>query len=660
MVKNLPTVERSTKIRFGKNCTNDQAENTIVFNASNVELDADTAGSVYMTPVRIDPDMASDNIMVLAYNRDTKELTDSNAIAREILNFNLLGATRNGNVTPYTVEFKSTDAIPAATTSIVTVGDVGISNLSRTDTLSVGSKVFVNTNATNTLTVLGNTYIQNKLIVDGDATFNGLVTTLHANNTTVRDAILEIGKDNVVGDALLDLGFVMTRPGSDANVALGFRENSNEFVIAFTNSSADGQIITPLTGEDINVHVYGQIFTESNVGILNTHPTHSLDVGSNLFVDEFGSNVLGVTGNASISADLTVDGDTLFVDSGANKVGIKTLIPDAELHVVGNAYVTSNLTVDTNTLHVDAVSNRVGINQINPTKDLDVNGTIAATRRVDNSGYNRILVGEDTGTTLHASSNSHLISVGYRAGYDRQQSNSVAIGYKSGSVTQAESAVAIGERSGETAQGASSIAIGDKAAYENQAAFSIAIGENAGGQDQGGNSIAIGKDAGSQNQGQKSIAIGDGAGKFNQGEGAIAIGYFAGYPTSQAVGSVIINGGTDATGFNNTTTQNALFVNPVRNVNNSNLLMYNADSKEFTYGTTLNNTLNVLNNLTVDTDTLAAGQTVNITVNNNMTTGVLTADNAGADTFVINGAFTFDITGSTLVAVYVGISPYPI
>ena len=372
MVKNLPTVERSTKIRFGKNCTNDQAENTIVFNASNVELDADTAGSVYMTPVRIDPDMASDNIMVLAYNRDTKELTDSNAIAREILNFNLLGATRNGNVTPYTVEFKSTDAIPAATTSIVTVGDVGISNLSPTDTLSVGSKVFVNTSAANTLTVLGSTYIQNKLVVDGDTTFNGLVTTLHSNNTVVKDAILEIGKDNIVGDALLDLGFVMTRPNPDANVALGFRENSNEFVIAFTNSNANGQIITPLTSEDINVHVYGQIFTESNVGILNTHPTHSLDVGSNLFVDEFGSNVLGVTGNASISADLTVDGDTLFVDSGTDRVGINTLVPDAELHVVGNAYVASNLTVDTNTLHVDAVSNRVGINQINPTKDLDV------------------------------------------------------------------------------------------------------------------------------------------------------------------------------------------------------------------------------------------------------------------------------------------------
>ena len=300
----------------------------------NVELDADTAGSVYMTPVRIDPDMASDNIMVLAYNRDTKELTDSNAIAREILNFNLLGATRNGNVTPYTVEFKSTDAIPAATTSIVTVGDVGISNLSPTDTLSVGSKVFVNVDSSNVLTVLGNTYIQDRLIVNGDAIFNGLITAVHSNNTVISDAIIEIGKNNSVGDSMLDLGFIMTRPGS--NVAMGYLESSNEFAIAYTQSSANSHTITPLMSEDINVHVYGQIFTESNVGIINTNPTHTLDVGSNLFVDEFGSNILVVTGNTSISADLTVDGDTLFVDSGTDRVGVNTLVPDAELHVVGN------------------------------------------------------------------------------------------------------------------------------------------------------------------------------------------------------------------------------------------------------------------------------------------------------------------------------------
>ena len=53
MVKNLPTVERSTKIRFGKYATDDQAENTIVFNASNVAINANTPGSMYMTPLRV-------------------------------------------------------------------------------------------------------------------------------------------------------------------------------------------------------------------------------------------------------------------------------------------------------------------------------------------------------------------------------------------------------------------------------------------------------------------------------------------------------------------------------------------------------------------------------------------------------------------------------
>ena len=592
MVKNLPTVERSTKIRFGRNCTNDQAENTVVFNASNVEIDAAFENSIYMTPLRLRTDLSDRNITVLAYNRLTKEIMDSDAIAEDILNFTLEAAVRNGNVSSNTVSFNNT------VTGFTTLSNVGIANAAPADTFSVGSKVFVNQSATDTLRVLGNTYIQNRLVVDGDATFNGLVTTLHSNNTTITDALIELGKDNTGSDSTLDLGLLLNRPGS--NVGVGFRENSKEFAIGYTTSSASGHTITPLTSEDINVHVYGQLFTQSNVGIINTSPIHTLDVGSNLFVDEFGSNILNVIGNTDISGDLSIGGNTL-IDS---KIGVKTDTPDAELHVVGNAYVSSNLTIDTNTLHVDSTTNRIGIKQLYPTKELDVNGTIATTRCVDNSGYDRLLIGTDTGTTLHHSSNSHLVSVGYRAGYDRQQSNSVAIGYQAGSVTQAESSIAIGERSGETNQGNSSIAIGEKSAYENQAASSIAIGENAGGQDQAGNSIALGKDAGSQNQGQKSIAIGDSAGKFNQGEGAIAIGYYAGYPTGQAAGSVIINGGTDTAGFNNTSTQNALFVNPVRNVNNSNLLMYNAVSKEFTYGTTIHNTVNVSNNFTVDTDTL--------------------------------------------------------
>ena len=108
MVKNLPTVERSTKIRFGKNCTNDQAENTVVFNASNVEIDAAFENSIYMTPLRLRTDLSDRNITVLAYNRVTKEIMDSDAIAEDILNFTLEAAVQNGNVTSNTVSFNNT------------------------------------------------------------------------------------------------------------------------------------------------------------------------------------------------------------------------------------------------------------------------------------------------------------------------------------------------------------------------------------------------------------------------------------------------------------------------------------------------------------------------------------------------------------------------
>ena len=48
MVKTLPTVERSTKIRFGRHAQEDQGENTIVLNASNTAVDASQGGAVYV------------------------------------------------------------------------------------------------------------------------------------------------------------------------------------------------------------------------------------------------------------------------------------------------------------------------------------------------------------------------------------------------------------------------------------------------------------------------------------------------------------------------------------------------------------------------------------------------------------------------------------
>src|SRR5210317_1201956 len=175
----------------------------------------------------------------------------------------------------------------------------------------------------------------------------------------------------------------MTRP--ESNVTIGFREGSDELVLAYTESSAESNTIVPLTSETLDVHVYGRVFTESNVGIINTSPEHTLDVGSNLYVDEYGSNVLVVTGNTSITGDLTVDTDVLRIDSTNNKIGINTVLPDAELHVVGNVYASSNLTVDIDTFHVDVEADHVGINTKYPDAELHVvgNAYVSNTLKLD-------------------------------------------------------------------------------------------------------------------------------------------------------------------------------------------------------------------------------------------------------------------------------------
>ena len=350
MVKNLPTVERSTKIRFGKNVPDSdvQAENTIIINASNTLVTTPNSGSIYMAPVRFRDDFADTNIVLMMYNRQTGELSESGESASNLVGGQTLQATtERGNATTGTVQFTS------VSTSLVTGGKVGVSNLLPGHTLSVGSNVYIDDTGSNVLVISGGA------LLSGNLTVQGGVTSITTENLKIKDAIIELGQNNTSEDRTLDLGLIMTRPQS--NVTIGFLETSKEIVMGFTESSADSNVITPLTSEDINVHVYGRLYTEANVGILNTDPMHSLDVGSNLYVDEFGSNILVVTGNTSVSGDLTVDNGTMYVDVGNKSIGLGTVTPSANLHVVGNAYISSTTNSTTTTTGALIVAGGIGI-----------------------------------------------------------------------------------------------------------------------------------------------------------------------------------------------------------------------------------------------------------------------------------------------------------
>src|SRR6056300_926200 len=145
------------------------------------------------------------------------------------------------------------------------------------------------------------------------------------------------------------------------------------------------------------------IYDASKFGILQDIPTHTLDVGSNLYVQDRGtSNVLGVTGNAYISGDLTVGGNVTFsndfvavqnLTSSNNITAVANVDVGYDLNVTGNAFVSSNVVVTGNTdiqSELNVTGNVVVLSNITTSSNLQVTGNITTS--------NNLIVTKDSNT----------------------------------------------------------------------------------------------------------------------------------------------------------------------------------------------------------------------------------------------------------------------
>ena len=271
MVKNIPTIERSTKIRFGKHATDDQAENTIVFNASNVAIDASTAGGVYVTPMRtVDP--STPEITVLSYNTITKEIVNSDTKSADLFNSNLHFVSQRGNVTSNTLQFTN------PTTAFITTGGVGI-----------GSSVLINSSAANQIQVSGTTK----------------TGALHAD---------KIGIANTAPTHALSLG-------NEGQLRLNVPTGSIYALETVGNVSAqnyigDGGLLSNVTLQTVT--------DKSNITsntLLLTNPTTSLKAYSNVIVD---GNVYGKIAGSNTIAGSTITASTQFSGPGTGLTGIPT------------------------------------------------------------------------------------------------------------------------------------------------------------------------------------------------------------------------------------------------------------------------------------------------------------------------------------------------
>ena len=280
---------------------------------------------------------------------------------------------------------------------LTVVGDLTVD----TNTLFVNSsnaRVGINTTApTVELDVIGSATISNNVLIEGDLTVNGTMTTFNTENVIIEDPLITLANNN-------------TSDTIDSGVYSIYNDGTTKYAGYFRDAT-DG--------------VY-KFFEE-----LEVEPTTTVDTGATGYTEASilvntvtASNM--IVNTVSISNDLAVDTDTLYVNATNNTVGIGITNPTESLEVIGNIGVSGNivpklgdvfdlgttsvrfrdlylsgntihldaaqisgndsgtislnagLIVDTNTLSVDASTNNIGIGITNPSEKLDVIGNINA------------------------------------------------------------------------------------------------------------------------------------------------------------------------------------------------------------------------------------------------------------------------------------------
>src|SRR6056300_240645 len=198
----------------------------------------------------------------------------------------------------------------AASNVLKITGNTHSTNLTVGTKLTVGPQVSVGTDIArfqngNVVIDNGSLNIIGDVVVSGNVSITDDLTYKNSNNLVVSNAIIQMA-DGVPGGTY-DNGLIMTdNPGIKSNLVIGYSTANTEFIFSRTFGSGYdiGGIETaqqiPLDSNSVNVHVYGKLYTESNVGVANITPTHTLCIGSNVFFDDTGSNVMHATGNVYI------------------------------------------------------------------------------------------------------------------------------------------------------------------------------------------------------------------------------------------------------------------------------------------------------------------------------------------------------------------------
>jgi hypothetical protein len=282
---------------------------------------------------------------------------------------------------------------------IVTIqGNTVSTNLFATSTIkTVGDAFFADANASNVLKVTGNTFSTNlavgtQLVVGTEVTpdTGANVAIFENGNVVVKDGYLQIfgdvditgnlaiteipaytSVDNlVVSNAVIlmgdgnngtyDMAVLMHDQDGESNVFFGYTHTDDTMKLSRTTGGPTTANFTMDSANTVNLHVFGELYTQNNVGIANTSPTYSLSIGSNVYIDDVSS-----TGNVLYANGISFFEGLRIGDSGLTVGDLITLDADAAIPMV----VTS--TIQSDGLQTTGIS-PVGIANTSPTDTLSI------------------------------------------------------------------------------------------------------------------------------------------------------------------------------------------------------------------------------------------------------------------------------------------------
>ena len=206
------------------------------------------------------------------------------------------------------------------------------------------------------LTVNGN------LVVNGNAFITESAQYQTVINLVVENNVIQQGETNNK-NAPFDNALLMTEggDGSVSNLVIGYQFSNNEFVVGRTQMSPELTRIHMDQSNTVNLHVYGQLFTDGNVSVANTNRFHTLSVGSNVYFDDVSSNLFVSTGNVSVEGNVV---------AGGIRIGnLLDLNPEATVPVLINQNIKSNAITTTGYTHS-------GIANLVPTNTLSIGAKI--------------------------------------------------------------------------------------------------------------------------------------------------------------------------------------------------------------------------------------------------------------------------------------------